>query len=76
MVKNHVHYAFEPKYLMDYKVFRILNERTLLHMTPNGMGRKINVNIVKPYSTTELVENAWDSILSSIKTRCQTFCYN
>ena len=33
----------------------------------NGKERKTNINDVKPYSTSELIENAWDSFLDSIK---------
>ena len=57
MVKNHAHHTVEPKYLLDYKVLKILNDSTLLLMTPNGKERKININDVKLCSTTELVES-------------------
>ena len=30
MVKNHVHYTFDPKYLLGYRVLKILNDSTLL----------------------------------------------
>ena len=29
MVKNHTHSSFEPKYLLDYRVLKILNNSTL-----------------------------------------------
>ena len=38
--------------------------------------KKRNINDGKPFCTTELVKNALDSFLSSIKTKCQNFNYN
>ena len=40
MVKNHTCYTLEPKYLLDYKVLKILNDSTLLVITP--MAKKEN----------------------------------
>ena len=71
MVKSHACHTFEPKYLMDYNVLKILNDSTLLLIMPNGKERKTNLNDFKPCSTTELVENAWDLFLGSIKTKHQ-----
>ena len=71
MVKNHSYHTFEAKYLLDYRILKILNDSTLLIVTPNGKERKTNIYDVKPYCTTELVENAWDSFLGSIKTKHQ-----
>ena len=59
LVKNHADSAFEPKYLMDYRVLKILNESTLLLVTPNSRKCKTNINNVKPSTTLELIENAW-----------------
>ena len=36
MIKNHACQAFALEYLMDYWVLKILNESTLLLVTPNG----------------------------------------
>ena len=36
MVKNQAHHTFEPKYLLDYKVLKIINNRALLLITPSG----------------------------------------
>ena len=60
MVENHAHHAFKPKHLMDYRVLKILNESTLLFITPNCTDHKTNINDVKPATTHELIENAWD----------------
>ena len=61
MFKNHAHHTFEPKYLLDYRVLKILNDSSLLLVTPNGKERKTNINDVKPCNTSELIENVWDS---------------
>ena len=45
MIKNHAYHTFEPKYLLDYNVLKILNDSTLLFITPNGKERK-NINDV------------------------------
>ena len=57
----------QTKYLLDYRVLKILNDSILLLVTPNRKERKINFNDVKPCSTSELLENAWDSFLGSMK---------
>ena len=76
MVKNHAHHTFKPKYLLDCKILKILNDISLVIMTTNGKERKTNINYVKPCSTTDLVENASDQFLSSVKTRHQNYSYN
>ena len=76
MVKNHTHHTFEPKYLLDYRVLKIINESTLFLIMPNGKERRTNINDVKPCSTIELTENAWDSFLDSIKTKCENCSYS
>ena len=76
MVQNCAHFTFEPKYLLDYKVLKILNDSTIFLITPNGKERKTNSNNVKPYSTPELVKNTCNSLLSSIKTKCQNHNYS
>ena len=58
MAMNHTYHNPEPMCLLDYRVLKILNDSTLLLVTPNGKERKTNVNDVKPCSTTQLVENA------------------
>ena len=76
MVNNHTCHTFKPKYLLNYKVLKILNDSTLLLITPNGKERITNIYNVKKCSTTELVKNAWNSFLSSIKTKHQNFNYS
>ena len=76
MVKNHAQHAFEPKYLMDSRVLNILNKSMLLLIAPNGREFKTNINYIKPATTLEHIENAWNSFLNLIKTKCQNLDYN
>ena len=55
---------------------KILNESTLILVTPNVKECKTNVNDVKPCNTLKLTENAWNSFLNPIKTKCQFHDYN
>ena len=76
MVKNHAHCTFIPKYWLDYRVLRILKNSTLLLVIPNAKERKTNINDAKPCSTSELIENVWDSFLGSIKINHQNSTHN
>ena len=76
MVRNHAHQTLQPKYLMHYRVLKILKESTLLLITFNGRECKMNINDVKPCTTLELVKNALSSFLNSIKTNHQNHDYN
>ena len=67
MVRNHPHHTVDPKYLLDYWVLQILNDSTLLLVTHDGKETKTNINDAKLCSTSQLVENAWDSFLGSKK---------
>ena len=60
---------------MDYGILKILNESTLLLVTPNGREQKMNINDVKPCTTLQLIENTWNSFLNYIKTKCQNRDY-
>ena len=40
-VNNHAYCTFKPKYLLDYKIMKILNDSTLLIVTLNGKERKL-----------------------------------
>ena len=76
MVKNHAHHTFKPKYLFGLQGIKTLNDSTLVLITPNGIERNANINDIKSCRTMELTENAWDSFLSSIQTKCRNCNYN
>ena len=71
MVKSQAHHIFEPKYLLDYRLLKIINDDTLLLIISNRKEKKPNINDIKPCSTTEPVENArihsWAPLKPSIK---------
>ena len=71
MVKNQAHHTFKPQYLMDYRVLKILNESTLLLVVCSDKEHKMNINDVKLCTTLELVENAWNSFLNFVETKCK-----
>ena len=35
IIKNCAHHVFEPKYLLGYNVLKIINDSTLMLVTPN-----------------------------------------
>ena len=49
---------------------------TPLLITSNGKERKTNISDIKPCSTTELLEDTWDSFPKSLQTKCQNGNYN
>ena len=71
MARNHASQTFEPNYLTADIALKILNEITLLLETSNGKEHKTNINNVKPCTTLELVENAGNSFLNSMKLTIQ-----
>ena len=62
--------------MLDYEVLQILNDGTLLLVTPDGTESKMNITDVKLCSTSKLVENAWDSFVGSIKSKHQNCTHN
>ena len=54
MVKNYAYHTFETKYILDYRVLKILHDSTLLVVTSNVKERNVDVNDVKLYSTTTI----------------------
>ena len=45
-LKYHARHTFEPKYLLDYKVLKTINDNTLLLIMPNGKERKTNLKML------------------------------
>ena len=55
LVKNYACHAFDPKYLIDYRVPNVLNESTLLLVTPNDKQHKTNINDANPATTLKII---------------------
>ena len=48
-MKNHSVRAFQPRYLADYRIVKVVNENTVIVATPDSRERKCNVNHIKPF---------------------------
>ena len=53
MVKNHACHALEPKYLIDDRIFKIIDESTQLLVMPNGREHKTNIKTCKTNHYTQ-----------------------
>ena len=49
---------FEPKFVSNYRVLKIVNECTLLIESPGGKTHQININDAKPVSASTATDNA------------------
>ena len=49
---------FEPKFMSDYRILKIVNECTLLFESPDGKTCQININDAKPVSASTAIDNA------------------
>ena len=73
-MRHATNWTHRSKYLQSTK---ILNDKhTLLLVTPNRKEHIVNINDVKPCTTLELDENAWNTFLNSIKANCLSHEYN
>ena len=66
MVKHHARHTFEGQYLSDYRFLHQLNKCTVLLLTQDHKDLKINIGDVKPCTTAEITESAWDYFKLSI----------
>ena len=46
-MENHNARAFQPKYLADYRIVKVINENTVIEATPDGTERKCNIHHIK-----------------------------
>ena len=73
---NAMHVIHSNQLLNGLQSLKILHDCTTLLMLPNEKERKTNIDDIKSCSTRELLENAWDSFLSSVKTKHQNYSNN
>ena len=57
-VKNHLRNTFEPKFVSDYRILKIVNEHILLIESPDVKTHQININDAKPVSASTATYNA------------------
>ena len=66
LIKNHTASTFQPKYLADHRVLKIVNDSTVIMSSPDGKEKKCNIHHIKPISTTIAFTSAFDEFQKSI----------
>ena len=54
LVKNQCNSPFDPIYIYDYQVAKVLNDSMVLLATPNGKEKECNIHHMKPVSSLEV----------------------
>ena len=62
LIKNHTISTFQPKYLADHRVVKIVNDSTVITSSPDGKAKKCNIHNVKPIPPTTTFEEFHKSI--------------
>ena len=60
LMKNHSAKAFQLKYLADYQIIKIINENTVIVVTPNGREQKGNIHHIKPITPVEAFTSTFE----------------
>ena len=66
LIKNHTASSFQPKYLADHRVVKILNDSTVIISYPDGKEKKCNIHHVKPISPTTAFTSAFEEFQKSV----------
>ena len=74
-VKNHLRNTFEPKFVSDYRILKIVNECILQIESPSGKTHQININNAKPVSVTTATDNALQDFKQSATRKEHTHPY-
>ena len=53
LIKDHKARAFQPKYLADYRIIKVINENTVIVVSTDDRERKCNIHQIKPISPAE-----------------------
>ena len=75
-VKNHLKSTFDTKFVSDYRILKIINERILLIESPDGKTMKININDAKSVSAIAAADNVLQVFKQSMLRRECTHPYN
>ena len=81
LIKNHTASTFQPKYLADHRVIKIVNDSTVIVFSPDSEEKKCNIHHVKAISCTTTFTSAFEESQEasqnsqSLNTAKQT-CYN
>ena len=60
LIKNHTASTFQPNYLADHKVVKIINDSTFIISSPDRKEKKCNIHHVKPISPTTTFTSAFE----------------
>ena len=66
LIKNHTASTFQPKYLADHRVIKIVNDSTVIVSSPDGKEKKCNIHHVKAISLTTAFTSALEEFQKSI----------
>ena len=53
LIKNNTGTVFDPKYLADHRVVRIVNESMVILQTPDGKEKRCNIHNLKPINMSQ-----------------------
>ena len=62
LIKNHTTSTFQPKYLADHRVIKIVNDSTVIVASPDSKEKKCNIHHVKAIFPTTAFEEFQKSI--------------
>ena len=66
LIKNHAASTFQPKYLADHRIIRIVNYSTVIVASPDVREKKCNIHHVKAISPTTAFTSAFEEFQKSI----------
>ena len=74
-VKNHLRNTFEPKFVSDYRILKIVKKCILLIDSPISKTHQININDAKPVSASDTADNALQEFKQSALRKEHTHPY-
>ena len=66
LIKNNTSVTFDPKYLADHRVVRVVNKSVVILQTPYGKEKRCNIHNLKPISTLQVFTLAFQDFQKSI----------
>ena len=66
-MKNHNAKAFQPKYLADHPIIKIIYENTVIVVTSDGREWKCNIHHIKPITPVEAFTSTFEEFTKCIK---------
>ena len=66
LIKNHTASTFQPKYLADHRVVKIVDDSAVIMSSPDGKEKKCNIHHVKPIHPTTAFTSTFEEFQKSI----------